>query len=721
MLEHIVLKAVHKEGSGQLQYPAREGDCQLSDAGRGGSGSHGVVSEKARRMLWPALILVVGALIYSNTFGNAFIFDDAAEASARFLSLRLARNRLTPRGLVTLSFAVNSMLDPGQPAGYHAVNLAVHLAAGLVLYGLLRRTFLMPVCGRWANRMAEDLAGASALLWTAHPLQTESVAYISQRCEIVAGLFVLLTLYGLARWGGAGGSLKWGRISVASCFLGMWSKETAVVAPVLAGLYDFVFMGRSGDRTRAERFRYYAMLALSWVFLAELMLMRAAVSYDIVTGPGAAVSRMEYLMTQAEVIPHYLALVFRPVGLCLDYAWPPVGSFSDVALPAVALTLAAVLSLVGVLRKKPAGFTAAWFFATLAPSSSIVPLSDLAFEHRMYLPLAAVIAGVVMLSAGLGYRVRTLAPRFGRALTVSGWMLLAILVAAEAYLTLERNTVYADSVRMARNVLESRPRNFRQRLILATELMKGGEYGEAERHARSLLEEMRLASKNPGEGWLRTGANHVDGLMPKALDVLALCLMRRGQTREARACLEEAIRLAPSADLYHNLAVALFQEGLPEEAAAAVDSALGLAPRRSLSLAFKGFMLAEQGRFREAVASYRAALAANPESHDIKAEISWLLATAPDAAARNGCEALAIAGELRDRMRAKNSRIEDLLAAAHAECGQWDEAVHAEEEAIRLAVAESAPPSYVAALRERMSLYLAHQPYRQRERGSQTP
>ena len=704
-----------------MQYPGRERDCQLSDAGRGGSGSHGVVSDRARRMLWPALILVVGALIYSNTFGNAFVFDDAGEAAVRFRSLRLTPNRLTPRGLVTLSFAVNSMLDPGQPAGYHAVNLAVHLAAGLVLYGLLRRTFLMPVCGRWANRMAEDLAGASALLWTAHPLQTESVAYISQRCEIVAGLFVLLTLYGLARWGGAGGSLKWGRISVASCFLGMWSKETAVVAPVLAGLYDFVFIGRSGDRTRAERFRYYAMLALSWVFLAELMLMRAAVSYDIVTGPGPAVSRMEYLMTQAEVIPHYLALVFRPVGLCLDYAWPPVGSFREVALPALALAAAAVLSLWGLMRRRPEGFLGAWFFSTLAPSSSMVPLSDLAFEHRMYLPLAAVIAGVVMLSAGLGYRVRTLAPRFGRALTVSGWMLLAILVAAEAYLTRERNTVYADSVRMARNVLESRPRNLRQRLILAKELMKRGEYGEAERYARSLLEEMRLARRNPGEGWLRVGANHVDGLMPGTLNVLAVCLMRRGETREARACLEEAIRLAPSAEFYHNLGVALFQDGLRNEAEGAVDSALALAPRRALSLAFKGFMLAEQGRFREAVASYRAALAADPESPDIKAEMAWLLATAPDAAARNGNEALSLARELRDRSRAQNSRIADLLAAAHAECGQWDEAVRAEDEAIRLALAESAPPDYIAGLRARMSLYLARQPCRRKEGLVQPP
>ena len=125
------------------------------------------------------------------------------------------------RPVLNLSLALNYLMGGTAAWGYHLVNLLIHLCAGLVLYGILRRTF----------RGFDLPAAAVALLWTAHPIQTEAVTYIVQRAESLMGLFYFLTLYCFIRYGE--GSRRWAVLSVLACFLGMGTKEVMVSAPLV--------------------------------------------------------------------------------------------------------------------------------------------------------------------------------------------------------------------------------------------------------------------------------------------------------------------------------------------------------------------------------------------------------------------------------------------------------------------------------------------------------
>ncbi len=239
------------------------------------------------------LIMLVTAAAFSSSFGGTFVFDDPA-AIVRNPTIRQLWPISVPlsppnhgetvsgRPLLNLSLAINYAISRDEVWSYHAVNLAIHLLGTLLLFGILRRTFLLPsLRDRW-GKAALPLAFAVALLWAVHPLQTESVTYIVQRAESLAGLFYLLTLYFFIR--GAEGdspifaSAKIGTVptirgasvegsgvrgqgsgpgidpssfilppvvwyvgSVIACLLGMAVKEIMVSAPLVVLLYDRTF------------------------------------------------------------------------------------------------------------------------------------------------------------------------------------------------------------------------------------------------------------------------------------------------------------------------------------------------------------------------------------------------------------------------------------------------------------------------------------------------
>jgi len=157
-------------------------------------------------MLAVAAILILAALgAYSNSFKVSFLLDDSSSISDNSSIRQLGRigDVLSPpatgttaaRPLLNLSFALNYAVSGLSVPGYHAVNLLIHICAGLALLGIVRRTLLSPGLRHRYGEAALPLAAFAALLWTLHPLQTEAVTYISQRAESLMGLFYLLTLY----------------------------------------------------------------------------------------------------------------------------------------------------------------------------------------------------------------------------------------------------------------------------------------------------------------------------------------------------------------------------------------------------------------------------------------------------------------------------------------------------------------------------------------------
>lgn len=221
------------------------------------------------RKLVPLLLVIAGILAYHNSLFTPFVFDDSVSITLNRTIRHLwpVWEALLPphrtglpvegRPVVNFTLAVNYALGGVTPWGYHALNLAIHILAGLTLFGIARRTLLRPAMSGRFGAEATSLALAIALLWTVHPLQTEAVTYVVQRAESLMGLFYLLTMYCFirgveSRWPG-----RWYALSVAACLLGMGSREVMVSAPLMVLFYDRTFVAGSFPEAWKRRWWLY--------------------------------------------------------------------------------------------------------------------------------------------------------------------------------------------------------------------------------------------------------------------------------------------------------------------------------------------------------------------------------------------------------------------------------------------------------------------------------
>ncbi len=335
---------------------------------------------KAQRFI-PVLVIAAALLAYYSSFTTPFIFDDLFSVSRNpsIHHLWPVWSALSPpvntfvggRPVVNLSLAVNYALGGTRVWGYHAVNLAIHILAGLALYGIVRRTLLCPLLRERFGASAMRLAMAVAVLWTVHPLQTEAVTYISERCESLMGLFYLLTVYCFIRGTNAPRSSGWFTLSVLACGLGMASKEVMVTAPVMVLVYDRTFVSGSFREAWTRHRRLYLGLAGTWLLLGWLMV---GLHYRDV-GFGLGITGWAYALTECRVVIRYLWLALWPHPLVFDYG--RVVAIRHIAAVAPSALILAVLAAGTLfeLRRQPAfGFVGAWFFMILAPTSSLVPV-----------------------------------------------------------------------------------------------------------------------------------------------------------------------------------------------------------------------------------------------------------------------------------------------------------------------------------------------------------
>lgn len=453
-------------------------------------------SEKESRLIWMfgILLCLSGLLAYQNSFQGVFLLDDYScivqNESIRSLESTLQATRdqipagLWRRPVGRWSFALNYALGGLNPWGYHATNLAIHLAAGLLLMGLVRRTLQLPQMPAAVAQHAPWLAFCIALLWLVHPLQTESVTYIVQRLESLMAMFFLGSLYCLLR-GATGGSPLWYPAAVVIGLASIGTKEVGLMLLPVALLYDRVFLATGWKEVLRRRYFLYGCLliaSISWVWIGldriPVRIDRALKTHSLqLTESGKKTTSWEHLRTQPEVLLYYGKLVFWPRDLCLDYAWP-------IARDALAIygKGAIILATLGIgmvlFRRRPAiAFLILSFFLVLAPSSSVVPL-HIAFEHRMYLPLAVVITGIALAGFRITQRCGRVAAFPGATQCSFGFVLLVATLLG--FLTWQRNRVYHDELAMWRDVVRVAPSNPRARHLVATLLAKDGKLEEAQ-------------------------------------------------------------------------------------------------------------------------------------------------------------------------------------------------------------------------------------------------
>lgn len=597
------------------------------------------------RTVWLAgLALVIAALAaYATSFRAPFLYDDEPSIldNASIRHLWPLSGPLSPpneggpavagRPLVNLSLAVNYAISGTRPWSYHVFNLAFHIIGGLALFGLVRRTWWRVWGGSelaregWNREQARShrespaipphraeaalpVAFAAALLWLVHPLQTESVTFVIQRTESLMGMFYLLALYGFARATDSAGRdrlilpnaderrdqpprhehlarsrptfVGWLLFTWLACLAGMLCKEVMVTAPVVVLLYDRTFgAGSFGEAWRRRRW-FYVALAATWLPLLWLVPGTGMRGGTFALTPGAA---LDYWLTQFWTVTHYLWLAFWGSPLVLEYGFTKVTSVAAI-LPHVVLVAGLLAATIWALWRRPAaGFCGACFFIVLAPTSLVPGTLQMTVEHRMYVPLAAVIA----LVAGW------LVARFGRV----GLALLLALAVPASIATYARNALYRDPFALYRDSVAKWPDSAIAQANVGQALYRRGDYAAASERFRAAVR------MNP--------------VILSCRFNLALALDKLGHADEALAEYREAIRIQPK--FYQAKIEAgriLNRLGRPEEAVPLLEGAATTMARPAGALALLGQAQAALHHWDLAVPCFEKALAAHPEDAD---------------------------------------------------------------------------------------------------------
>ena len=595
-------------------------------------------------------LVIAGAALaaYHNSLSGPFLFDDVASIrdNPTIRHLWPLTGPLSPplgnaatvtgRPVLNLSLAVNYAFGGLNVRGYHAANLAIHILAALTLFGVVRRTI-----ARWSAsapmRLATPSAGKRigadalhpvfiafvvALIWAVHPLQTEAVTYVVQRAESLMGLFYLLTFYGFIRYSEAAGGRIWAWFSVVCCLLGMATKEVAVSAPVLVLLYDRTFVSGTFREAWQRRWSFYFALAGTWLVLVAEMAITGGNRGGSV-GFGSGTTWWAYALTQFPAITTYLRLSIWPHPLVFDYGTAWVRGFGEIlpeALVVLVLGGGTVWAL-GRPRWAAIGFLGAWFFAILAPTSLVPGTTQMVVEHRMYLPLAALITLGVL--AGEGIRA-SLFPRLGWR---GGIVVYAAVAAAGAALTIHRNENYRSALALWGDTAAKRPENVRALSNLGIFLQNDGRPQQAisaDEAALRLKPDFALAENNLGNALVDAG--RVDDAIPHyqralqlkpdfalAEDNLGVALVRAGRIPEALPHYQAALRLAPDyAEGHFHLGNAYGRLHRLTEAVAQYDEALRLEPGHAQAHCNLGSALMELGQLDAAIAQYGAACRLDP-------------------------------------------------------------------------------------------------------------
>jgi tetratricopeptide (TPR) repeat protein len=545
-----------------------------------------------------AALAAAGVAVYANALHGPFIYDDATILDdpdfRRVLPPWRAvgaapESAVSGRPVVYYAHALNLALGGTDVRGFHALNLAVHVLAALVLFGWIRRTLLSERLRDRYGASARGLAFAAALIWTVHPLQTECMNYISQRSESLMGLFYLLTLYAVVRSADSRHPARWHVAAVATCALGMLTKESMVTAPVVVLLYDLVFLSRGAGRLRRERGALYAGLAATWLILAGVMLGGPRANS---VGLGLGVDATTYAMNQLLVVARYLRLVCWPHPLLLDYGVPREPAIADV-LPQGAVVIALlVLTAVALLRRPAIGFAGAWCFVILSPTSSFVPIvTEVGAERRMYLPLA----GLVALGVVAAHELLRKASARNEVRRRIGAALLAAVSIALACATVLRNADYRSAESIWRTVVAAAPGNPRGHNNLGSELQRLGRPDEAVQHLRRAVE--------------------IDPGYADAHSNLGGVLRKLGRSDEAVESLRRAIALEPRhPDAHYNLGAVLQSQRRLEEAVLHYREALASRPDDASIHNNLGTALGSLGRLDEAIEHFRRALEIEPQN-----------------------------------------------------------------------------------------------------------
>lgn len=566
----------------------------------------GVISRLrlGRAWLLPLSLVVVILLLFSNSLGREFIWDDAALIQQNYLIHDLGnlpqlftrdfwafaqgegKGHDLYRPLISLSYLVDLRLWGNRPPYYHLANLLFHILSSVLVYFILR-----------AILDKEWPAWLGALLFTIHPIHTESVTWISGRTDVICGFFFFLALF-LYLGGRQRGGWTYSMGSLVAFSLALLSKEMAITLPLVIALYNLCFdesppLARWWDLLRVRLGRALIESLPYWVVVVLYLTLRLQVlgvaikSQDSMAESFQGLSSLgSSLFLSAKIVALYLRLLVAPFPLnahrLVSDLEASLGLTAWLAPLAVVLLLG--LSIVSLRRAPAYAFAGLFFFATIPPVSGLLPVGDFVAERFLYIPsLAACLAAAALCTALWRWR-RTW-----------GLVLSLLIVLPWIVFTYRRNADWRDSLSFWSQTAAASPRSTIAHNYLGLEFWYRGQYEPAIAQFEQVL---------------RLDAEDQD-----AYNNLAGVYFSQERYQEAEAYYRQAIAIAPQTALFHlNLGVVYERLGDPERAVAAYQEAVALDPHLAAAYYNLGLLHSSSGRWVEAIFYLERILDIEPDS-----------------------------------------------------------------------------------------------------------
>ena len=551
------------------------------------------------------LIPSLGFIVYSNTFHCSFHFDDQAlivgnNAIKDIQDLQSIWNFLPCRFVFYLSLALNYHFYQLNVFSYHLVNLGVHVVSAILVWWLTLLTLSTPVMkGNKITQHANLIALFTGLIFVSHPVQTQGITYIMQRAASMATLFYLLALglYVKSRLLGEQKSTAGlGKIYYIGSFIttivAMFTKEITITLPLMIMLYEFSFLKtkKSFDwKSITPILLTIGIIPLTMFMTKSNNALSSQEMHRALEG-STDISSWHYLLTQFRVIVTYLRLLILPLNQNIDYDYSVSQSLFELATFISLLFLASILFLAVRLFSKYrlVSFSIFWFFLALLPESSIFPIKDVIFEHRLYLPL---VGYSIFLVSGLYYL-------FGKNTITAMAVVLTIVIGCNSVLTYQRNKVWKDEFTLWDDAVRKSPHKARPYSN------RGEVYLGQSKFTEAMSDFNRAIELDP---------NYADAYY------------NRGNTyyythklNQAVADYNRVIELDPnySKGVYNNRGVIYAAENNPTQAIVDFTRAIEINPVDAGSYNNRGHMYDKQGNFIQAMSDYNKAIELDPDFAD---------------------------------------------------------------------------------------------------------
>ncbi len=609
--------------------------------------------------------------------------------------------------LTWISHMLDFQLYGMNPAGHHLTSVALHLANSILLFLLLQRM----TKATWPGAMV-------AALFALHPLHVESVAWVSERKDVLSALFWILSIWAYIRFVEESGAGKakgktFYILSVVLFALGLAAKPMLVTLPFVLLLLDYWPLQRRQTPIAGlfvEKTPYFILAAASCMVTFFVQLQGGSVM---------PLARLPFGMRLANVpvaCVRYVAKTFWPAHLAMAYPmlkWPVWA----VAGATVLLLLLSGLALWRVRAQPWLAVGWLWFLGTLAPVIGVVQVGMQSMADRYsYIPSIGLFIAVVWAARDWGVRLGARAPAI---LGVLAAAICLVLTARQAACWENDQTLFLHAIQ-----------NTKSNFIAYAGL---GNYEGLHGHTNIAISYLETSVRinpnfpssrnNLGRILLMEGrddealaqlqkAVSLDPDLADARYNLGYALLAKGRVGEALDQFQAQVNLQP-ADFkaQNNMGTVLLQNGLAGDAIAYLQKAVEIKPADAEPHYLLGNALFRTGRVAEAIRHYEKAIQLNPDHIQARNDLAWILACHPDPSIRDGARAVALAMRADQLSGGQNPVVIGTLAAGYAEAGRFSDAIAAGKRACQAALAQT--NSVLAELLEkRLGFYQAGSPWR---------